>query len=56
MLDTVLYLVTGSSILGPDMALNIDCLLEKIPERKRHVERKQVSFIYDVLFSPLFLP
>uniref|UniRef100_UPI0037E89E2D radial spoke head 10 homolog B n=1 Tax=Semicossyphus pulcher TaxID=241346 RepID=UPI0037E89E2D len=34
----------GSSILGPDMALNIECLLDKIPERNRDTERKQVEF------------
>ncbi|XP_049418565.1 radial spoke head 10 homolog B isoform X2 [Epinephelus fuscoguttatus] len=34
-----------SSILGPDMTLNIECLLEKIPERKRDTERKQVEFV-----------
>lgn len=34
---------SNSSLLGPDMALNIDCLLDMIPERKRDTERKQVS-------------
>ncbi|KAI3365588.1 hypothetical protein L3Q82_010663 [Scortum barcoo] len=33
-----------SSVLGPDMALNIQCLLDLIPERKRGTERKQVEF------------
>lgn len=48
---TFLYPVTGAfpmpgkdqSILGPDMSVNIECLLEKIPERKRDAERKQVK-------------
>ncbi|KAL3051210.1 hypothetical protein OYC64_001476 [Pagothenia borchgrevinki] len=35
----------GSSILGPDMALNIECLLEKIPERNRDTERKEVECV-----------
>ncbi|XP_074475407.1 radial spoke head 10 homolog B isoform X2 [Sebastes fasciatus] len=35
--DTILFL--------SDMALNIDCLLEKIPERKRDAERKQVELV-----------
>ncbi|XP_040885363.1 radial spoke head 10 homolog B [Toxotes jaculatrix] len=34
-----------SSVLGPDMALNIECLLNQIPERKRDTERKQVEFV-----------
>ncbi|XP_042253441.1 radial spoke head 10 homolog B isoform X1 [Thunnus maccoyii] len=33
------------SILGPDMSVNIECLLEKIPERKCDTERKQVEFV-----------
>ncbi|XP_039472068.1 radial spoke head 10 homolog B isoform X3 [Oreochromis aureus] len=36
---------SNSSLLGPDMALNIDCLLDIIPERKRDTERKQVEFV-----------
>ncbi|XP_047465941.1 radial spoke head 10 homolog B isoform X2 [Mugil cephalus] len=36
---------TGLPVLGPHMALNIDCLLDKIPERKRDTERKQVEFV-----------
>ncbi|XP_077481727.1 radial spoke head 10 homolog B isoform X2 [Stigmatopora argus] len=28
--------------LGPDMTVNIDCILEKFPEKNRHVEHKQV--------------
>ncbi|XP_022598078.1 radial spoke head 10 homolog B-like [Seriola dumerili] len=36
---------SDSSALGPDMALNIECLLDKIPERKRDTERKQVEFV-----------
>ncbi|XP_008300148.1 radial spoke head 10 homolog B, partial [Stegastes partitus] len=35
----------SDSVLGPDMALNIECLLEKVPERKRDTERKQVEFV-----------
>ncbi|XP_075313850.1 radial spoke head 10 homolog B [Odontesthes bonariensis] len=31
--------------LGPDMALSIECLLEKIPKEKRDTERKQVEFV-----------
>ncbi|XP_023136217.2 radial spoke head 10 homolog B isoform X2 [Amphiprion ocellaris] len=34
-----------SSTLGPDMALSIECLLDKIPERKRDTERTQVEFV-----------
>ncbi|XP_029312603.1 LOW QUALITY PROTEIN: radial spoke head 10 homolog B [Cottoperca gobio] len=33
----------GSSFLGPDMALNIECLLEEFPERKRDAERRKVE-------------
>ncbi|KAM7371034.1 hypothetical protein PAMP_010535 [Pampus punctatissimus] len=33
------------SILGPDMSVDIICLLEKIPERKRDSEREQVEFV-----------
>ncbi|KAG8009050.1 Radial spoke head 10-like protein B [Nibea albiflora] len=33
------------SILGPDMALNIGCLLDRLPERERDTERKQVEFV-----------
>ncbi|TKS90032.1 Radial spoke head 10 -like protein B [Collichthys lucidus] len=36
---------SDSSILGPDMALNIGCLLDKLPERERDAERKQVEFV-----------
>uniref|UniRef100_A0A669B0Y3 Radial spoke head 10 homolog B n=1 Tax=Oreochromis niloticus TaxID=8128 RepID=A0A669B0Y3_ORENI len=36
---------SNSSLPGPDMALNIDCLLDIIPERKRDTERKQVEFV-----------
>ncbi|XP_042364204.1 radial spoke head 10 homolog B [Plectropomus leopardus] len=36
---------SGSPVLGPDMSLNIDCLLEKFPERKRCTERQQVEFV-----------
>ncbi|XP_039879155.1 radial spoke head 10 homolog B isoform X2 [Simochromis diagramma] len=36
---------SNSFLLGPDMALNIDCLLDMIPERKRDTERKQVEFV-----------
>ncbi|XP_076615381.1 radial spoke head 10 homolog B [Chaetodon auriga] len=35
---------TESSLLGPDMALNIEYLLDVIPERERDAERKQVEF------------
>ncbi|XP_031699771.1 radial spoke head 10 homolog B isoform X1 [Anarrhichthys ocellatus] len=35
----------GSSILRTDMPLNIERLLEKIPERKRGSELKQVEFV-----------
>ncbi|KAK2884975.1 hypothetical protein Q8A73_021449 [Channa argus] len=34
-----------SSTLGPNVALNIDCLLDKIPERKRNNEYKQVEAV-----------
>ncbi|XP_039991891.1 radial spoke head 10 homolog B [Xiphias gladius] len=34
-----------SSVLGPNMALNIEYVLDKIPERKRDTERKQVEFV-----------
>ncbi|XP_059180370.1 radial spoke head 10 homolog B isoform X2 [Centropristis striata] len=37
--------LSGSSILGPDMALNIECLLQKIPERKHDTEIKQVECV-----------
>ncbi|XP_074520019.1 radial spoke head 10 homolog B isoform X2 [Halichoeres trimaculatus] len=33
------------SVLGPDMALNIDHLLDQIPERNRDTEREQVEFV-----------
>ncbi|XP_058476758.1 radial spoke head 10 homolog B [Solea solea] len=33
-----------SSILGPDLALNIDSLLDLFPEKRRNIERKQVEF------------
>ncbi|CAK6978754.1 radial spoke head 10 homolog B [Scomber scombrus] len=33
------------SILGPDMSVNIERLMEKIPERKRDAERKQMEFV-----------
>ncbi|KAM9715646.1 radial spoke head 10 homolog B [Menidia menidia] len=36
---------SDSSILGPDMALSIGCLLERIPENRREVERKQVESV-----------
>ncbi|XP_035514034.1 radial spoke head 10 homolog B isoform X2 [Morone saxatilis] len=36
---------SDSSILGPDMALSIKCLLDMIPERERNTERKQVEFM-----------
>ncbi|XP_061564104.1 radial spoke head 10 homolog B [Cololabis saira] len=36
---------SGSSILGPDKALNIECVLEKVPESKRDTESKQVQFV-----------
>ncbi|XP_078135509.1 radial spoke head 10 homolog B isoform X2 [Sander vitreus] len=36
--------LSGSSILEPNISLDIECLLEKIPERKRDTERKQVQF------------
>lgn len=66
---TLLYPVTGvvpmssedTSILGPDMSVNIERLLEKIPERKRDAERKQVQvrqklvpniFIFTLRSSP----
>ncbi|XP_054455118.1 radial spoke head 10 homolog B isoform X2 [Anoplopoma fimbria] len=35
----------GSSILKTDMTLNIECLLEKIPEGKLGTELKQVEFV-----------
>ncbi|XP_037547562.1 radial spoke head 10 homolog B [Nematolebias whitei] len=38
-------LESDSSVLGPDMALSIDHVLEKIPERKREAERKQVEAV-----------
>ncbi|XP_051273709.1 radial spoke head 10 homolog B isoform X2 [Dicentrarchus labrax] len=36
---------SDSSILGPDMALNIEYLLDMIPERERDTEHKQVEFV-----------
>ncbi|XP_030610330.1 radial spoke head 10 homolog B isoform X2 [Archocentrus centrarchus] len=36
---------SASSLLGPDKALNIDYVLDKIPARKRDTERKQVEFV-----------
>ncbi|XP_047232322.1 radial spoke head 10 homolog B isoform X3 [Girardinichthys multiradiatus] len=36
---------SDSSILGPDMALNIECILEKTPKRDRESERRQVEFV-----------
>ncbi|KAM9773731.1 radial spoke head 10 homolog B [Syngnathus typhle] len=33
------------SSLGPDMTVNIDSLLEEIPQKKRDVEHKQVRFV-----------
>uniref|UniRef100_A0A3Q1F4A4 Radial spoke head 10 homolog B n=1 Tax=Acanthochromis polyacanthus TaxID=80966 RepID=A0A3Q1F4A4_9TELE len=41
------FIMSGShlSMLGPDMTLSIECLLDKIPERKRDTERKQVEFV-----------
>ncbi|KAM6896889.1 radial spoke head 10 homolog B [Xenentodon cancila] len=36
---------SGSSILGPDMALNIECVLEKVPKRKHDTECEQVEFV-----------
>uniref|UniRef100_A0A4W6CJH5 Radial spoke head 10 homolog B n=1 Tax=Lates calcarifer TaxID=8187 RepID=A0A4W6CJH5_LATCA len=36
---------SDSSVLGPDMALNIQCLLDEIPESKRDTEHKQVEFV-----------
>ncbi|XP_039643225.1 radial spoke head 10 homolog B isoform X2 [Perca fluviatilis] len=36
--------LSGSSVLEPCISLDIECLLEKIPERKRDTERKQVEF------------
>ncbi|XP_034414068.1 radial spoke head 10 homolog B isoform X2 [Cyclopterus lumpus] len=35
----------GTHILRTDMALNIECLLEKIPETERGTELKQVEFV-----------
>ncbi|KAM4715130.1 radial spoke head 10 homolog B [Anableps anableps] len=36
---------SDSSILGPDMAFNIEVLLEKIPKRNREAENKQVESV-----------
>ncbi|XP_029383425.1 radial spoke head 10 homolog B [Echeneis naucrates] len=36
---------SDSSFSGPDRALNIECLLDKIPQRKWDSERKQVGFV-----------
>ncbi|XP_019725944.1 radial spoke head 10 homolog B isoform X2 [Hippocampus comes] len=36
---------TDESSLGPDMTVNIDSILEKIPQRKRDIEHKQVRFV-----------
>ncbi|XP_054624762.1 radial spoke head 10 homolog B isoform X1 [Dunckerocampus dactyliophorus] len=33
------------STLGPDMTVNIDCVLEKFPQRKQDNEHKQVRFV-----------
>ncbi|XP_016889858.1 radial spoke head 10 homolog B isoform X2 [Cynoglossus semilaevis] len=40
----VLLSRSGSSVLGPDMTLNIERLLENIPEKRRQNELKQVEF------------
>ncbi|KAM9837984.1 radial spoke head 10 homolog B [Aulostomus maculatus] len=34
-----------ASVPGPDMTVNIECLLDKIPKRNRYSERKQVEFV-----------
>lgn len=34
-----------------DVALNIECLLDKIPERKRNTERKQVRSHFSIKLS-----
>ncbi|XP_034563475.1 radial spoke head 10 homolog B isoform X2 [Notolabrus celidotus] len=36
---------SDSSVLGPDMTLNIDYLLDKIPSRNRDTEREQVEYV-----------
>ncbi|KAA8581778.1 hypothetical protein FQN60_003359 [Etheostoma spectabile] len=38
-----LYYAGGSSILEPNISLDIEYLLEKIPKRKHDIERKQVE-------------
>ena len=61
---TFLYPVTGAfpmsgedpSILGPDMSVNIECLLEKIPERKCDTERKQVRSQFAADLSYVLFP
>ncbi|XP_061765072.1 radial spoke head 10 homolog B [Nerophis ophidion] len=35
----------GESTLGPDMTVNIDCILEKFPLGKRDTELKQVRYV-----------
>ena len=42
---------SDSSVLVADMALNIDSLLDNIPEKKRNTERKQVRFCFAVKSS-----
>lgn len=42
---------TDESSLGPDMTVNIDSILEKIPQRKRDIEHKQVSEFGKQAFS-----
>ncbi|XP_065805550.1 radial spoke head 10 homolog B [Labrus bergylta] len=42
-----------STILGPDMALNIHRLLENIPERNSEAERGQVEFVVLMLATEL---
>nr|XP_020471525.1 radial spoke head 10 homolog B2 isoform X2 [Monopterus albus] len=36
---------SDTAILGPNVALNIECLLDKIPERKHDTELKQVGYV-----------
>ncbi|KAJ8413699.1 hypothetical protein AAFF_G00082060 [Aldrovandia affinis] len=36
--------VSGSSVLGPDMALEIQSLLENLPEAQKDIELRQVEF------------
>ncbi|XP_041672537.1 radial spoke head 10 homolog B [Cheilinus undulatus] len=44
---------SDSSVLGPDMVLNINCLLDKFPERDRDTEQEKVELMVLKLASEL---